>query len=85
MSFELRILDASDVAVDEPWRRRGIATAMIRALQDIAAALSKLLPPYGFTCTVHHLDARIYYAGGLALTTWGLLALLGAAPPLRLT
>jgi hypothetical protein len=27
----------------------------------------------------------LYYAGGLALTTWGLLALLGAAPPLRLT
>ncbi len=24
-----------------------------------AAALSKWLPPFGFTCTVHHLDARV--------------------------
>ena len=24
-----------------------------------AAALSKWLPPYGFTCTVHHQDARV--------------------------
>jgi uncharacterized protein YndB with AHSA1/START domain len=24
-----------------------------------AAALAKWLPPYGFTCTVHHLDARV--------------------------
>ena len=24
-----------------------------------AGALSKWLPPYGFTCTVHHLDARV--------------------------
>ena len=23
-----------------------------------AGALAKWLPPYGFTCTVHHLDAR---------------------------
>jgi len=31
-----------------------------RAFLD-AGALAKWLPPYGFTCTVHHLDAR---AGG---------------------
>ena len=24
-----------------------------------ASALAKWLPPYGFTCTVHHLDARV--------------------------
>ena len=24
-----------------------------------AGAMSKWLPPYGFTCTVHHLDARV--------------------------
>ena len=24
-----------------------------------ATALAKWLPPYGFTCTVHHLDARV--------------------------
>ena len=24
-----------------------------------AAAMSKWLPPHGFTCTVHHLDARV--------------------------
>jgi len=24
-----------------------------------AGALAKWLPPYGFTCTVHHLDARV--------------------------
>lgn len=29
-----------------------------RAFLD-AAALCKWLPPYGFTCTVHHLDAKV--------------------------
>ncbi len=29
-----------------------------RAFLD-AAAMAKWLPPYGFTCTVHHLDARV--------------------------
>lgn len=24
-----------------------------------AAAMAKWLPPYGFTCTVHHMDARV--------------------------
>jgi uncharacterized protein YndB with AHSA1/START domain len=31
---------------------------MYRAFID-AAALAKWLPPYGFTCVVHHLDARV--------------------------
>ena len=41
-----------------------------RAFLD-AAALAKWLPPYGFTCTVDHLDAR---AGGtfrMAFTNFG--------------
>src|SRR5512147_641391 len=29
-----------------------------RAFLD-AAALAKWLPPHGFTCTVHHLDAKV--------------------------
>ena len=29
-----------------------------RAFTD-AAAMSKWLPPHGFTCTVHHLDAKV--------------------------
>lgn len=29
-----------------------------RAFLD-AAAMAKWLPPYGFTCTVHHLEARV--------------------------
>lgn len=31
---------------------------LYRAFLD-APALSKWLPPYGFTCTVHHLDAKV--------------------------
>ena len=31
---------------------------LYRAFLD-AAALAKWLPPYGFTCTVHHLDAKV--------------------------
>ena len=29
-----------------------------RAFLD-ASALAKWLPPYGFTCNVHHMDARV--------------------------
>ncbi len=29
-----------------------------RAFLD-AGAMAKWLPPYGFTCTVHHMDARV--------------------------
>jgi len=31
---------------------------LYRAFLD-AAAMAKWLPPYGFTCTVHHLDAKV--------------------------
>jgi uncharacterized protein YndB with AHSA1/START domain len=31
---------------------------LYRAFLD-AGALAKWLPPYGFTCTVHHLDAKV--------------------------
>ena len=31
---------------------------LYRAFLD-SAALAKWLPPYGFTCTVHHLDAKV--------------------------
>jgi uncharacterized protein YndB with AHSA1/START domain len=31
---------------------------LYRAFLD-AAAMAKWLPPYGFVCTVHHLDARV--------------------------
>jgi uncharacterized protein YndB with AHSA1/START domain len=31
---------------------------LYRAFID-AAAMAKWLPPYGFTCQVHHLDARV--------------------------
>jgi uncharacterized protein YndB with AHSA1/START domain len=36
-----------------------------RAFLD-ARAMAKWLPPYGFTCTVHHLDARV--GGGFRLS-----------------
>lgn len=36
-----------------------------RAFLD-AGALAKWLPPYGFTCTVHHLDARV--GGGFRIS-----------------
>jgi uncharacterized protein YndB with AHSA1/START domain len=39
---------------------RAKAEKVYRAFLE-AGALAKWLPPYGFTCTVHHLDAR---AGG---------------------
>ena len=32
--------------------------AVYRAFLD-AAAMAKWLPPYGYTCTVHHMDARV--------------------------
>lgn len=31
---------------------------LYRAFQN-AAAMAKWLPPYGFTCTVHHLEAKV--------------------------
>ena len=37
---------------------KGTPERVYRAFTD-AAALPKWLPPYGFTCKVHHLDARV--------------------------
>ena len=36
-----------------------------------ADALAKWLPPYGFTCTVHHLDAKIGGTHKLSFTNFG--------------
>ena len=30
-----------------------------KSVSSARAALAKWLPPYGFTCTVHHLDAKV--------------------------
>lgn len=37
---------------------RATPEKIYRAFLD-AGAMAKWLPPYGFTCTVHHLDARL--------------------------
>ena len=37
---------------------RSTPEKVYRAFLD-AAAMSKWLPPHGFTCTVHHLDAKV--------------------------
>ena len=34
-------------------------------------ALAKWLPPYGFTCTVQHLDARVGGTYGMSFTNFG--------------
>ena len=36
-----------------------------RAFLD-AGAMAKWIPPYGFTCTVHHMDARV--CGGFKMS-----------------
>ena len=36
-----------------------------------ADALAKWLPPYGFTCTVHHLDAKVGGTHKLSFTNFG--------------
>lgn len=35
------------------------------------AALAKWLPPYGFTCTVHHLEARVGGTYRMSFTNFG--------------
>ena len=40
-----------------------------RALLD-ADAVAKWLPPYGFTCTVHHMDARVGGAYRMSFTNF---------------
>lgn len=41
-----------------------------RAFLD-AGAMAKWLPPYGFTCTVHHLDARVGGTFKMSFTNFG--------------
>ncbi|MEO8297889.1 MAG: SRPBCC family protein [Burkholderiales bacterium] len=41
-----------------------------RAFLD-GAALAKWLPPYGFTCTVHHLDAKVGGTFRMSFTNFG--------------
>ncbi|MBU6199052.1 MAG: SRPBCC family protein [Xanthomonadaceae bacterium] len=41
-----------------------------RAFID-AGAMAKWLPPYGFTCTVHHLDARVGGTFKMTFTHFG--------------
>lgn len=36
-----------------------------------AAAMAKWLPPYGFTCTVHHLEARVGGTFKMSFTNFG--------------
>lgn len=36
-----------------------------------APALAKWLPPYGFTCTVHHLDAKVGGSFRMSFTNFG--------------
>ncbi|HET7585171.1 MAG TPA: SRPBCC family protein [Gemmatimonadaceae bacterium] len=35
------------------------------------AAMAKWLPPYGFTCTVHHMDARVGGSYRMSFTNFG--------------
>jgi uncharacterized protein YndB with AHSA1/START domain len=41
-----------------------------RAFLD-AGAMAKWLPPYGFTCTVHHLDAKVGGTFKMSFTNFG--------------
>jgi uncharacterized protein YndB with AHSA1/START domain len=41
-----------------------------RAFLD-AGAMAKWLPPYGFTCTVHHMDARVGGTFKMSFTNFG--------------
>ena len=34
-------------------------------------AMAKWLPPYGFTCTVHHMDARVGGTFRMSFTNFG--------------
>ena len=36
-----------------------------------AAAMAKWLPPYGYTCTVHHMDARVGGGFKMSFTSFG--------------
>lgn len=49
---------------------RAPAERIYRAFTD-ASALAKWLPPYGFTCTVHHHDARVGGTFKMSFTNFG--------------
>ena len=49
---------------------RSTPEKVYRAFLD-AAAMSKWLPPHGFTCTVHHLDAKVGGTFRMSFTNFG--------------
>jgi uncharacterized protein YndB with AHSA1/START domain len=49
---------------------RAAPERIYRALLD-ADAMAKWLPPYGFTCKVHHLDARVGGTFKMSFTNFG--------------
>lgn len=49
---------------------RAPAQRVYRAFLD-PNAIAKWLPPYGFTCTVHHMDARVGGSFRMSFTNFG--------------
>ena len=49
---------------------RSTPEKVYRAFLD-AAAMSKWLPPHGFTCTVHHLEAKVGGTFRMSFTNFG--------------
>lgn len=49
---------------------RAIPERVYRAFLD-ADAMAKWLPPYGFTCKVHHMDARVGGTFRMSFTNFG--------------
>ena len=49
---------------------RATPERVYRAFLD-AGAMSKWLPPYGFTCTVHHMDAKVGGTFKMSFTNFG--------------
>jgi len=49
---------------------RAAPQRIYKAFTD-AAALAKWLPPYGYTCTVHHMDARVGGGFKMSFTSFG--------------
>ena len=49
---------------------RAPAERVYRAFVD-AGAMAKWLPPYGFTCQVHHMDARVGGSFRMSFTNFG--------------
>jgi len=49
---------------------RAAPQRIYKAFTD-AAAMAKWLPPYGYTCTVHHMDARVGGGFKMSFTSFG--------------